>query len=219
MMEEVECVACPFFNCCTHLFFFCHSVVGCLSCVVYVFPVWLSCVAPDHPHPPESLNNHRLSMERMTTLHTTQIEAIQTNHANKFKSQEEIFSEKLDNGERKYKSMMDLNALTLQVNQCVSNVDSLTSTLATSASSSEQSRLASIEARESLVAEMEKSVRDTKKRSDAEYSRLQSMLATLEITQERLTSSTNEDRIRLREEHARLEAGTDTVSYFCLYCL
>jgi len=158
-------------------------------------------------------------MERMTTLHTTQIEAIQTNHANKFKSQEEIFLEKLDNGERKYKSMMDLNALTLQVNQCVSNVDSLTSTLATSASSSEQSRLASIEARESLVAEMEKSVRDTKKRSDAEYSRLQSMLATLEITQERLTSSTNEDRIRLREEHARLEAGTDTVWYFYSYCL
>mgnify|MGYP006078227405 CR=1 FL=1 len=218
MVEEVECVACPFFNCCTHLFFFCHSIVWCLSCVVYVFPVCLSCT---HliTSPPESLNNHRLSMERMTTLHTTQIEAIQTNHANKFKSQEEIFSEKLDNGERKYKSMMDLNALTLQVNQCVSNVDSLTSTLATSASSSEQSRLASIEARESLVAEMEKSVRDTKKRSDAEYSRLQSMLATLEITQERLTSSTNEDRIRLREEHARLEAGTDTVSYFCLYCL
>ena len=195
-----------------------------LDCLVFVLcRVCFSCVfvlyAPDHPHPPESLNNHRLSMERMTTLHTTQIEAIQTNHANKFKSQEEIFSEKLDNGERKYKSMMDLNALTLQVNQCVSNVDSLTSTLATSASSSEQSRLASIEARESLVAEMEKSVRDTKKRSDAEYSRLQSMLATLEITQERLTSSTNEDRIRLREEHARLEAGTDTVSYFCLYCL
>ena len=54
---------------------------------------------------------------------------------------------------------------------------------------------------------MEKSIRDTKTRSDSEYNRLQSMLATLEVTQERITASTNEDRIRLREEHARLEAA------------
>ena len=33
------------------------------------------------------------------------------------------------------------------------------------------------------------------------------MLATLEIAQARLSSSTDEDRIRLREEHARLEAS------------
>ena len=46
-----------------------------------------------------------------------------------------------------------------------------------------------------------------KYRSDSEYSRLQGMLATLEIAQARLSSSTDEDRIRLREEHARLEAS------------
>ena len=68
------------------------------------------------------------------------------------------------------------------------------------------SRLAQVEARERVVIEMEKNVREIRARADTEYKRLQNMMATLEVAQNRFGAGQDEDRVRLREEHARLEA-------------
>jgi predicted nucleic acid-binding Zn-ribbon protein len=146
-------------------------------------------------------------MERMNELHSKQIESIKMNHLNEMKSKEAIYNDKIKNIETKYNGMLSISQLTKDVNACTSNMSELTKKVNDNINVSYESRIASLDARESIIAEMEKNIRDTKKRSDDEYARLQSMIATLEVTQNRLTTSTNEDRIRLREEHARLEAS------------
>merc|ERR1712166_519771 len=154
----------------------------------------------------ETAVSHRTSLERMTHLHTQQIDAMQSEHVNSKRSRKMLFEESLSTEKEKYTKLLDISKITNDVASVVSTVEQLSTHLNTSHSQSEQARMASMEARETLINEMEKSARETKTRSDSEYSRLQGMLATLEIAQARLSSSTDEDRIRLREEHARLEA-------------
>ena len=72
--------------------------------------------------------------------------------------------------------------------------------------SSEHARSVQLEAREKLVAEMERGARDHRDRALQEASRLQAIVDSLEASNRLVHVRHEEERCRLREEHNRLDA-------------
>ena len=73
-------------------------------------------------------------------------------------------TESLKTEKEKYTKLLDISKITNDVASVVSTVEQLSTQLNTSHSQSEQARVASMEARETLINEMEKSARETKTR-------------------------------------------------------
>ena len=72
--------------------------------------------------------------------------------------------------------------------------------------SSEHSRSVQLEAREKLVAQVEKNAREQREKATQEASRLQAIVESLEASNQLVHVRHEEERCRLREEHSRLDA-------------
>ena len=82
-----------------------------------------------------------------------------------------------------------------------------------------QARSIQLEARERLVVDLEEASRTTQARAEEECRRLQGVLNAIEAGHQAQRSQTEEERVRLREEHARLEAMQMTLQYVASFYL
>ena len=154
----------------------------------------------------ESSKSNREQLERLVKLHESQVSSLRSEFQSKSEAAEAIHAREVASIEKRMEHAENMAKLAAQVNDCTAGVDTLRKKVEAESDASQAARLAQVEARERMVAEMENNVREMRARSDAEYKRLKSMMATLEVTQSRFGAGQEEDRVRLREEHARLEA-------------
>ena len=154
----------------------------------------------------EASQSNREQLDRLVQLHESQVSSLRSEFKSRSEAAEAIHTRELAAVEERVKQAEQLAKLAAQVDDCASGVETLRRKVENDSDAGEAARLAQVEARERVALEMEKNVREMRARADTEYKRLQGMMATLEVTQNRFSAGQDEDRVRLREEHARIEA-------------